>query len=63
MRIVAVREQTIELASTERNASISFDNMTASAIAVETDLRRNGKPLVGLAFELDWTLWPRRVTA
>jgi L-alanine-DL-glutamate epimerase-like enolase superfamily enzyme len=51
MRIVAVREQTIELSAGVRNASISFDGMTASAIAVQTDVMENGKPLVGLAFD------------
>ena len=33
MRIVAVRERTIELSSATRNSSISFDAMTASVIA------------------------------
>lgn len=50
MRIVAVRERTIELSSTTRNASISFDAMTASVIAVHTDASTDGRPLVGLAF-------------
>ena len=50
MRIVAVRERTIELSSAMRNSSISFDGMTASVIAVHTDAIRNGKPLIGLAF-------------
>jgi hypothetical protein len=51
MRIVAVRERTIELSSATRNSSISFDAMTASVIAVHTDASENGKPLVGLAFD------------
>ena len=51
MRIVAVTERTIRLATAARNASIGFDGMTASAVAVHTDARRNGKPLVGLAFD------------
>jgi L-alanine-DL-glutamate epimerase-like enolase superfamily enzyme len=51
MRIVAVRERTIELSSATRNASISFDAMTASVIAVHTDANKNGRPLVGLAFD------------
>jgi D(-)-tartrate dehydratase len=51
MRIVAVREQTIELPTTARNADISFNGMTASAIVIQTDARQNGKPLVGLAFD------------
>ena len=52
MRIVAVRERTVELSSAGRNSSISFDAMTASVIAVHTDASKDGKPLVGLAFDL-----------
>ncbi len=51
MRIVAVRERTIELSSATRNSSISFDAMTASVIAVHTDASKDGRPLVGLAFD------------
>lgn len=51
MRIVAVRERTIELSSATRNSSIRFDAMTASVIAVHTDASKNGKPLIGLAFD------------
>ena len=51
MRIVAVHERTIPLATAARNASIGFAGMTASAVAVHTDARRNGKPLTGLAFD------------
>jgi L-alanine-DL-glutamate epimerase-like enolase superfamily enzyme len=51
MRIVAVKERTIRLGAATRNASISFDAMTASAVALHTDVTKNGKPLVGLAFD------------
>ena len=51
MRITAVHEQTIPLSADVRSANISFDAMTASVVAVHTDVRRNGKPLVGLAFD------------
>jgi L-alanine-DL-glutamate epimerase-like enolase superfamily enzyme len=51
MRIVAIHERTIPLSSASRNASISFDAMTASALAVVTDVSDNGKPLTGLAFD------------
>src|SRR5260221_13077657 len=51
MRIVAVRERTVELSSATRNSSIGFDAMTASVIAVHTDAKKNGRPLVGLAFD------------
>src|SRR6478609_10864504 len=51
MRIVAVKEQTIDLSTAARNADISYRAMTASAIVVQTDAWRNGKQLVGLAFD------------
>ena len=51
MRIVAVHERTILLATAAHNASIGFAGMTASAVAVHTDAQRNGKPLTGLAFD------------
>jgi L-alanine-DL-glutamate epimerase-like enolase superfamily enzyme len=51
MRIVAVQEETIRIGAPARTANISFDAMTASALALHTDVKRNGKPLVGLAFD------------
>lgn len=51
MRIVAIKERTIRLGTAARNANISFEGMTASALAVHTDVRKNGKPLIGLAFD------------
>ena len=51
MRIVAAKAQTIRLGAAARSASISFDDMTASALAIHTDARSNGKALVGLAFD------------
>jgi D(-)-tartrate dehydratase len=51
MRIVAVQEETIRIGAPARTANISFDAMTASALAVHTDIKKNGKPLVGLAFD------------
>lgn len=51
MRIVAVNERTIPLSAASRNASISFDAMTASALAIITDVTENGRPLSGIAFD------------
>lgn len=51
MRITAVRERTVQLAAANRNASIGFGTMTASALCIETDGIRNGRPLTGLAFD------------
>jgi D(-)-tartrate dehydratase len=33
-----------------RNAAISFDKMTISVLAIETDVVRNGKPVIGYGF-------------
>ena len=47
MRIVAISEKTVALSSTVRNASIGFAGMTASAVAMVTDVMRDGEPVVG----------------
>jgi L-alanine-DL-glutamate epimerase-like enolase superfamily enzyme len=51
MRITAIHETTVPIASAMRNASIAFDAMTASALAIETDCRVDGEPVVGYAFD------------
>ena len=51
MRVVAVKEETIRIGAPTRTASIGFDTMTASALAVHTDITKNGKPVIGLAFD------------
>jgi L-alanine-DL-glutamate epimerase-like enolase superfamily enzyme len=51
MRIVAIKEQTIRLTAAARSSNVDFEHMTATALAVNTDARKNGKPLVGLAFD------------
>ena len=51
MRIVAIREKTVALSSTVRNASIGFAGMTASALAMVSDVMRHGIPVVGFAFD------------
>jgi L-alanine-DL-glutamate epimerase-like enolase superfamily enzyme len=50
MRIVDVRECAIALNSNLRNSSIDFSEMTTSVVAVITDVIRDGKPVVGFAF-------------
>lgn len=51
MRITEIREKTLMLASPMRNASIGFARMTASALVVVTDQTRDGRPVIGLAFD------------
>jgi L-alanine-DL-glutamate epimerase-like enolase superfamily enzyme len=50
MRIVAIREKTFPIASSIRNAYIDFSQMTLSAVAVVTDVIREGHPVVGYGF-------------
>jgi len=48
--IVDVRERTFPIASPIRNAVIDFSKMTLSAVAVVTDVMRDGAPVVGYGF-------------
>lgn len=47
MRITDIRERTVTLADPMRNASIAFNEMTLSAVAIETDLVRDGRKVIG----------------
>lgn len=51
MRIAAIRETTVSVATAMRNADIAFDQMTASAVAVVSDQVRNGRPVIGFGFD------------
>jgi hypothetical protein len=50
MRITEVRDESVSIRSEIRNAIIDFSEMTASAVAIHTDVVRNGKPVVGYGF-------------
>ncbi len=50
MRIVAIRDAVAPIPSPMRNAVISFDRMTISVVAVETDVVREGRPVIGYGF-------------
>jgi L-alanine-DL-glutamate epimerase-like enolase superfamily enzyme len=50
MRIVDIRETAVPIASAIRNAYIDFSLMTASVVAVVTDVVRDGRPVVGFGF-------------
>ena len=47
MKIVDIREIPVSIKSDIRNAYIDFSQMTVSALAVITDVVRDGKPVVG----------------
>ncbi|KAB2913450.1 MAG: mandelate racemase [Hyphomicrobiaceae bacterium] len=50
MKITRIREATAPIASEIRNAYISFSAMTISLVAVETDVVRDGRPVIGYGF-------------
>jgi D(-)-tartrate dehydratase len=50
MRITDIRETSIPLNSSLANSSFNFSEMTTSVVAVITDVPRDGKPVVGFAF-------------
>jgi len=49
-RIVAIHQGVAPIASAIRNAYIDFSKMTASIVAVVTDVMRDGKPVIGYGF-------------
>ena len=50
MRITEIRNATAPMASPISNAYINFSQMTASVVAVVTDVIRGGKPVIGYGF-------------
>ena len=50
MRITDIRETAEPLGAPMRNAVIDFSKMTVSAVAVVTDVSRDGKPVIGYGF-------------
>src|SRR5579864_679722 len=50
IRITDVREITKPISSPIRNAYIDFTRMTTSLVAVVTDVKRDGRPVVGYGF-------------
>ncbi len=50
MKITRIRDAVAPIPSAMRNAAISFDSMTVSVVAVETDVLRNGHNVIGFGF-------------
>jgi len=50
MKITEIRDIVVPIKSEISNAFISFSEMTISAVAVHTDVERDGKPVVGFGF-------------
>ncbi len=50
MKIIDIRDAVVPIASDIRNAFIDFSKMTASVVAVVTDVVRDGAPVIGYGF-------------
>ncbi len=50
MKITRIIEQAVPIDSNIRNAYIDFSKMDVSVVAIETDVIRNGKPVIGYGF-------------
>ncbi|HEX5212676.1 MAG TPA: mandelate racemase/muconate lactonizing enzyme family protein [Pseudolabrys sp.] len=50
MRITAISDIVVPISSAIRNAYIDFSQMTASVVAIHTDVVRDGRPVVGFGF-------------
>ena len=50
VKIVEVKNSVVPIASDIANAYIDFSKMTASVVALVTDVIRDGKPVVGYGF-------------
>jgi L-alanine-DL-glutamate epimerase-like enolase superfamily enzyme len=50
MKITAIHEKTVPIASDIRNAVIDFSAMTVSVVVIMTDVIRAGKPVMGFGF-------------
>ncbi|MBA2962338.1 MULTISPECIES: enolase C-terminal domain-like protein [Ramlibacter] len=50
MRIVDIRELSVQLEGAVANAVVNFSEHTVSLVAVVTDVVRGGKPVIGLGF-------------
>src|SRR6185437_15890120 len=50
MRIVEIREKSVPISSAIANAYIDFSHMTCSLVAVVTDVKRDGRTVVGYGF-------------
>lgn len=50
MKIVEIKEKPVPISSSIKNAYIDFSKMDVSAVAVVTDVIRDGKPVIGYGF-------------
>ena len=50
MKIIEIQEKTVPISSDIKNAYISFKNMDCSVVAIKTDIKIDGKNVVGYGF-------------
>ena len=50
MHVTEVKARSVSIASSINNAYIDFGEMTVSAIAISTDVIRDGGPVIGSGF-------------
>ena len=61
VRILEIRDSVESMSSTMRNAYIDFSKMTTSVVAVITDQKNNGRPVVGYGFNSNGRYAPQGV--
>ncbi len=59
MRIVDIRQTTVPISSSIKNAYIDFSKMDVSVVAVVTDVERDGRRVVGYGFNSNGRYAPR----
>ena len=59
MRITAIKDIVVPISSSIRNAYIDFSTMDVSVVAVFTDVRRDGRPVVGFGFNSNGRYAPK----
>ncbi len=50
MKITRINQKTVPIASKIKNAMIDFSSMTISVVAIHTDYKIDGKPVIGFGF-------------
>jgi len=63
MRILDVRQISVPISSSIANAFIDFSKMDVSVVAIVTDQRRGGKPVIGFGFNSNGRYAPRGLLA
>ena len=63
MRITAIHDIVVPISSKIANAYIDFSTMTASVVAIFTDVVKDGKPVVGFGFNSNGRYAPQGLVA